>query len=71
MVKLGNMSCWLTFNVEADVVSVPIVMFVQPDSMQPCLIGMNAASALGLSFLNAKGQPLKEVVAGHAHVSLV
>ena len=51
--------------------SVPIVLFVQPDSLQPCLIGMNAAPALGLSFLNAKGQPLKKsVIAGHAQVNL-
>lgn len=37
-------------------VSVPVL--VQPDSDQACLVGMNMAPLLGLSFLGANGQPL-------------
>ena len=50
----------VTLRVEADGASVPVLLFVQPESTQPCLIGMSAAPALGLSFLNAKGQPLRQ-----------
>ena len=50
----------VTLRVEADGVSVPVLLFVQPESTQPCLIGMSAAPALGLKFLNAKGQPLRQ-----------
>ena len=32
---------------------------MQPDSSQDCLIGMNAAPALGLSFLDRNGIPLR------------
>ena len=35
-------------------------VFVQPDSEQPCLLGMNIAPELGLKFLDANGLPLKE-----------
>ena len=36
----------LGYTVEADGVSIPVVLFVQPHSSQPCLLGMNAAPAL-------------------------
>ena len=36
-----------------------IPLFVQPDSEQLCLLGMNAAPALGLNFLRSGGQPLQ------------
>lgn len=42
----------------ADGVSVVVPVFVQPDSTQECLLGMNAAPLLGLTFLDGKGQPL-------------
>ncbi len=56
----------VTLTVEADGVSVPVVLFVQPDSSQPCLLGMNAAR---LQFLKAKGQPLRKAVMDKASTS--
>lgn len=47
-----------TLNFEADGISVPVIMFIQPDSHQPCLLGMNAIPGLGLTILNARGKPL-------------
>ena len=38
---------------------VNTIFFVQPDSTQDCLIGMNAAPALGLSFLIGIGTRLR------------
>ena len=35
-------------------------MFIQSDSQQPCLLGMNAAPALGLAFLDARGVALRQ-----------
>jgi len=76
--KAGNheikVTAQVTLQVEADGVSVPVLLFVQPNSSQPCLIGMNAAPALGLKFLNARGQPLREAgtaVMGNPCVSLI
>ncbi len=57
-----NITAQVTLTVEADGVSVPVVLFVQPDSSQPCLLGMNAAPALGPQFLKVKGQPLRKAV---------
>ena len=37
----------------------PLFFFIQPDSTQDCLIGMNVAPALGLSFLDNRGKPLR------------
>ena len=34
-------------------------VFIQPDSNQPCLLGINAAPSLNLQFLRANGQPMK------------
>ena len=58
-----NITAQVTFTVAADGVSVPVILFIQPDSRQPCLLGMNAAPALQLSFLNARGEPLRRSVA--------
>ena len=37
-----HVTAQVTLTVEADGVSVPVLLFIQPDSTQPCLIGMNA-----------------------------
>jgi len=67
-----NVTAQVILNVEADGVVAPIVLFIQPDNSQPCLFGMNAAPALGLSFLNARGTPLRRaILSGHAWVGLV
>ena len=39
-------------------VSRHVPVFIQPDSEQPCLLGMNAAPSLGLSFCRANGEPI-------------
>ena len=56
-----NVTAQVTLPVEADGISVQTVFFVQPESSQDCLIGINVAQALGLSFLDRKGQPLRRV----------
>ena len=48
---------------EVDGKSVRVPVFVQPHSDQKCLLGMNACPALGVSFTDGKGAPLKE----HTH----
>lgn len=60
--------------IEADGESACIPVFVQPDSKQLCLLGMNALPALGLTMLRANGEPLtvkEESNPGVAHVRLV
>ena len=47
-------------NVEADGKSVRVPVFIHPHSDQKCLLGMNACPALGISFTDGKGLPLKE-----------
>ena len=54
-----NVTAQVTLQVEAGGTSVPTVFFVQPNSSQDCLIGMNAAPALGLLFLDRNGIPLR------------
>ena len=44
---------------EADDAQIQTLVFIQPDSDQPCFLGMNAAPSLNLQFLRANGQPLK------------
>ena len=64
----------LNVTLEADGRSVSAPVFVQPDSEQPCLLGMNAAPLLGLSFLRANGKPLcadSEVRAEGARIRLL
>ncbi len=55
-----NVTAQVTLQVEASGISIPTVFFVQPDSSQDCLVGMNAALALGLSFLDCNGKPLRK-----------
>lgn len=64
----------LQTTIEADGESVCVPVFVQPQSEQPCLLGMNALPALGLTLTHANGEPL--IVKGEpnckvAHVRLV
>ena len=44
---------------EADGTQIQTPVFIQPDSDQPCLLGINAAPSLNLQFLRANDQPLK------------
>jgi hypothetical protein len=46
----------LTFTVDGE--SVNVLAFVQPDSEQPCLLGMNAISSLGITALQRSGEPI-------------
>jgi hypothetical protein len=50
----------VTLKMEAGGKAVKVPVFVQPDSQQPCLLGMNAAPALGISFLDARGAALQQ-----------
>ena len=44
---------------EADHAQIQTPDFIQPDSDQPYLLGMNAVPSLNLQFLRTNGQPLK------------
>ena len=46
----------LTFTVDGE--SVTVLVFVQPDSEQPCLLGMNAIPSLGITVLRCNGEPI-------------
>ena len=46
----------LTFTVDGE--SVNVLVFVQPDSEQPCLLGMNAIPSLGITVLRRNGEPI-------------
>ena len=48
----------LQVSIRADGKMVSVPVLVQPDSDQACLLGMNMALLLGLSFLGASGQPI-------------
>ena len=54
-----NISAEALLTMEADGIRIQTPVFIQPDSDQPCLLGMNAAPSLNLQFLRANGQPLK------------
>ena len=54
-----NISAEALLTMEADGTQIQTPVFIQPDSDQPCLLGMNAAPSLNLQFLRANGQPLK------------
>ena len=54
-----NISAEALLTMEADGAQIQTPVFIQPDSDQPCLLGMNAAPSLNLQFLRANGQPLK------------
>ena len=47
----------LTFTVDDE--SVNVLVFVQPDSEQPCLLGMNAIPSLGITVLRRNGMLLQ------------
>ena len=55
-----NITSEVTLTLEVDGRSVKAPVFVQPNSEQPCLLGMNIAPELGLKFLDTQGFPLKE-----------
>ena len=64
----------LQVTIQADGESACIPVFVQPDSKQQCLLGMNTLPALGLTILRANGEPLIVKQESHpsvAHVRLV
>ena len=66
----------LQVKVEADGESVFVPVFVQPQSEQDCLLGMNVLPALGLAITRANGESLiskheASSKVAHAHVSLV
>ena len=48
----------MKLTIEADGKSACVSVIIQPDSEQPCLLGMNAAPPLGLSFYQANGEPI-------------
>ena len=50
----------LTVTITADGKSLDVPVFVQPECNQKCLLGMNICPALGLTFKDSKGQPLRE-----------
>ena len=53
----------VTLNITADGKSVSAPLFVEPDSDQQCLFGMNVVPLLGLKFTRSNGQPLAAVEA--------
>ena len=66
----------LQVKVEVDGESVCVPVFVQPQSEQDCLLGMNVLPALGLAITRANGESLiskheASSKVAHAHVSLV
>ena len=54
-----NVTAQVKLTLVSDGKSVVVPVFVQPDSEQSCLLGMNTAPALGLKFLRSNGQPLQ------------
>ena len=56
-----NISAETVLTVETDGTQIQTPVFIQPDSDQLCLLGMNAAPALNLQFLRANGVPLKSM----------
>ena len=59
----------LTFSCDGRKVTVPT--FIQPDSEQPCLIGMNVIPFLGITVRRANGKPLHAIVEQTAQVRLI
>lgn len=59
----------LTYSCDGRKVTVPT--FIQPDSEQPCLIGMNVIPFLGITVRRANGKPLHAVIEQAAQVRLV
>lgn len=63
-----SITAQLYVDVEADGESVSVPVFVQPQSEQQCLLGMNVLPALGLAITRANGMPLivKNQVSDHS-----
>ena len=63
----------LKVTLKADGESVTVTVFVQPNSEQKCLLGMNAIPLLGISMSRINGEPLITNCAStvHANVCLV
>ena len=59
----------LTFSCDGRKVTVPT--FIQPESEQHCLIGMNVIPFLGITIRRANGKPLHAIVEREAQVRLV
>ena len=69
-----NITAKVTLTMEAGGRAVKVPVFIQPDSQQPCLLGMNAAPALGIAFFDARGTALRQqpsLSSPRAKVSLV
>lgn len=49
----------LTFSADGFEVTVPV--FIQPDSAQDCLLGMNTLPQLGVKVHRANGEPLQQL----------
>ena len=64
----------LNVTIEADGESACIPVFVQPESKQKCLLGMNSLPVLGFTLLCASGMPIvikSKDELGVAHVRLI
>ena len=61
----------LRVTVEADGESVCVPVFVQPQSEQDCLLGMNVLPALGLEITRANGKPLITKIESESKVACV
>ena len=61
----------LQIPIEADGESTVVPVFVQPESAQQCLLGMNVLPALGLTMCRANGEPLITRVGDDSVVSYV
>ena len=55
-----NTTAEVVLKVAADGKTTSVPIFVQPDSEQPCLLGMNVISTLGIKILRSNGKPLME-----------
>lgn len=53
-----HITAQLQVTLEADCKSTCVSVFIQPDSEQMCLLGMNAIPSLGITMLRANGEPL-------------
>ena len=55
-----NITDEVVLKVAADGKTTSVPMFVQPDSEQPCLLGMNVIPTLGIKILRSNGKSLME-----------
>ena len=54
-----HITAQVSLSITADGKSVKAPLFVEPESEQKCLLGMNVAPLLGLKFTRSNGQPLR------------